>query len=202
MRKLLGALSIGFSALVLVGCASSGSGSNAGNASTDAARRKTIKVTQTERGTLISADEQIFFDTGKSEVTSDGKVILERMAVMLKTKTKKDVVIEGHTDNVGAASINIQLSERRAVAVKAGLVQAGVDAKRMTTKGLGFAQPIADNNTPDGRQANRRTDVIVLGESADKVGGTTWGDRLQDGLDNVMKNVGDFANNVKNAFSK
>ena len=71
------------------------------------------------------------------------------------------ILIEGHTDNVGAAASNLSLSDARAAAVKAALVsEFGIDGGRITTKGLGDTKPAAPNTTPVGRAQNRRVEIV------------------------------------------
>lgn len=137
---------------LLAGCATT---SGKGDATTDSASRKAVKVTQTSKGALITSDERILFDTGKAEIKPDGKIFVERVSKILQEKTKANVTIEGHTDNVGSQAANQQLSERRANAVRAALIQTGVDGKRITAKGLGFSQPVGDNSTPEGAVSHR-----------------------------------------------
>jgi outer membrane protein OmpA-like peptidoglycan-associated protein len=142
---------------------------------------------------MISSDERILFDTGKSAVKPDGEVFLDRVAVILKDKTKANVVVEGHTDNVGSAQANLQLSQARAAAVKQGFLARGLKDGRIQIQGFGMTNPVADNATPTGRQANRRTEIIVLGESMDKLGGASLADRLSEGLDRFLRKAGDTA---------
>jgi len=182
-NKIVGAICLGF-ALLLSGCASKG-GAGGENA-TDSAKRAAVKVTQTPRGALITSDERVLFDTGKAVVKSDGKIFIDRVAKILKEKTKADVTVEGYTDNVGGEKANLQLSINRANAVRAGLIKAGIDGKRITSKGLGMSQPAASNNTPEGRQANRRTEILVVGETVENIGGSSLGDRLSEGFENFM----------------
>ena len=79
---------------------------------------------------------------------------------MLKEHADLKLVIEGHTDNVGDAAANQALSEKRAAAVKAYLVGKGVDASRLESKGLGATKPKVSNDTPEGRQTNRRVELV------------------------------------------
>lgn len=178
---------------LLAGCATT---SGKGDATTDSASRKAVKVTQTSKGALITSDERILFDTGKAEIKPDGKIFVERVSKILQEKTKANVTIEGHTDNVGSQAANQQLSERRANAVRAALIQTGVDGKRITAKGLGFSQPVGDNSTPEGRQSNRRTEILVIGETVENIGGASLGDQLQEGLTNFLKNAGEVMQRV------
>lgn len=187
----------GMLAALLAGCATTG-----GQASRDASPdydqggRKAVTVKQTERGATITSDERILFDTGKAEITQNGDVFIERVAKMLKDKTKANVAIEGHTDNVGGAALNQQLSDARARAVMNALAGKGVPKSRMTVKGFGMTKPQADNATPEGRQANRRVEITVLGENAEKLGGTSLADNLSAGLDRFLKDAGAFIQNV------
>lgn len=175
--------------IVFAGCAVPGkSAKETGSASTDAAKRKAVTLTQTAEGTLITTDDRILFDTGSFVVKPDGLVLLGRIAKDLNEKTKAPILVKGHTDNVGGAAANLVLSERRAQATKAGLVKAGVDAKRISAKGYGLTTPVADNATPDGRQANRRTDILAVGEDAAKFGDGKTADRYASGLDKFLEN--------------
>lgn len=80
---------------------------------------------------------------------------------MLQEHADLKLTIEGHTDNVGNAQSNRELSEKRAAAVKAFLAATyGIDAARMTATGLGDQKPIAPNTTPEGRQQNRRVELV------------------------------------------
>ena len=81
---------------------------------------------------------------------------------MLKDHPDLKLTIEGHTDNVGDAAANQALSEKRAAAVKAFLVEKGVDAARLESKGLGATKPKAANETAEGRQTNRRVELVKM----------------------------------------
>jgi outer membrane protein OmpA-like peptidoglycan-associated protein len=186
--------------LILAGCASA-PGSGKGT-DTDSAKRNAVKVTQTTRGAQITSDDRILFDTGKSDIKREGLIFLERVANILKEKTKANVAVEGYTDNVGAANLNQTLSERRAASVKQALVVRGVAATRITATGFGMSRPVGDNNTDDGRQANRRTNIVVLGESVENIGGTSLGDRLSEGLSEFLKSAGEVMNKVFGSDSK
>lgn len=186
----------GLLSALVAGCATNGTGAKGPDYDKGGAR-KAVTVTQTPRGAMITSDERILFDSGKAEITSNGQVFIERVAKILKDKTKANVAIEGHTDNVGGDDLNQRLSERRATAVMQALTAKGVAKNRMNTKGYGMTKPVADNGTSDGRQANRRTEIIVLGESAENIGGSSLADSLSEGLDRFLKNAGEF---IQNAF--
>jgi outer membrane protein OmpA-like peptidoglycan-associated protein len=180
----------------LSGCASSGANKEVGTATSDSAKRKAVSVKQVAEGALVSADERILFDTGMSVIKKDGHMFLDRIADIIKTKTNADISIEGHTDNVGDIRLNQNLSQQRAQAVRAALIKRGIDSKRLQAKGFGESKPVDSNETPDGRQNNRRTDIVLLGESAEKIGGQSLGDKLQQGLDSFLKNASQIISNV------
>ena len=94
-----------------------------------------------------------------------GHAYLDRIAVLLTTKTGKQIAVEGHTDNVGAAALNQKLSEQRADAVADALVTRGVPAARISRRGFSFTQPAAPNDVEAGRRLNRRTELIVIDET-------------------------------------
>ncbi len=82
---------------------------------------------------------------------------------MLKDHPELRLLIEGHTDNVGSEASNLALSEKRAAAVKQSLVaNFGIDASRLESKGFGASKPAAPNDTPEGRQTNRRVEIVKL----------------------------------------
>ncbi|MFN7920077.1 MAG: OmpA family protein [Bryobacteraceae bacterium] len=103
----------------------------------------------------------IEFLTGSAQLTPNGRAVLDEVAAVLNKAATVSVDIEGHTDNQGVADSNQRLSEQRAAAVKAYLVSKGVTSSRMGTAGFGQTRPIADNNTAEGRQANRRIEFKV-----------------------------------------
>jgi len=82
----------------------------------------------------------------------------------LKLKTTMVVEIAGHTDNVGNKTVNQLLSEQRAMSVKNYLSKKGIDSKRIIAKGYGDTVAVADNDTEEGRQQNRRTEVRIISE--------------------------------------
>jgi outer membrane protein OmpA-like peptidoglycan-associated protein len=107
------------------------------------------------------ATQGIYFDTGSDRIRPESTPTLKEIAAMLSEHADLKLMIEGHTDNVGQAAANQALSEKRAEAVRQTLVTSfGVDASRLAAKGLGATKPAASNETPEGRQQNRRVELV------------------------------------------
>ncbi len=105
--------------------------------------------------------ELAMFDFGKDVIKSDAKPSLQRFASVLSRYDRIDAKINGYTDNVGTDEVNNSLSERRAENAKELFSSNGVTASRITTAGMGKAAPIESNDTEEGRQANRRVEVLL-----------------------------------------
>ena len=121
---------------------------------------KLIQVTKDARGIILSMSD-ILFDVNKASLKADLKTSLAKVAGILSVYQQFNVSIEGNTDNTGSAEHNMKLSQQRADNVKNFLVEQGIDAGRLTAKGLGMTMPIADNKTKEGRQKNRRVDLVI-----------------------------------------
>jgi outer membrane protein OmpA-like peptidoglycan-associated protein len=120
-----------------------------------------IKVRKDARGTIISMSDLLFaFD--KADLTGDLKTALAKISGILSVYKNCTVAVEGHTDNVGTAKYNQDLSARRASNVRDYLVSQGVEADRLSSEGFGFTKPVASNSTKEGRQKNRRVDLVVI----------------------------------------
>jgi len=104
----------------------------------------------------------VYFDFDKATIKPEGKAVLDEAAALLQKHERVVVEVAGHTDSVGSESYNQGLSERRAVAVKEYLTAKGITASRLTARGYGEAQPVASNDTKEGRAENRRVELIVL----------------------------------------
>ena len=102
------------------------------------------------------------FDYKKWDVKPQFNSNLDNIDNILKKNSGLKIRIEGHTDDIGSMKYNIDLSGKRAQAIKDYLVNKGIDPSRITTTGLGYAQPIADNDTPKGRALNRRAEIILV----------------------------------------
>lgn len=124
-----------------------------------------LKGKQTDRGIVLTIGD-VLFSTGKADLSPRANASIDKLAEFLRNHPDRNLSIEGHTDSVGSDTYNDELSERRAEAVKSALVAKGVDSGRIVTKGLGKRFPVATNATAQGRQLNRRVEVVVLNEVA------------------------------------
>lgn len=122
-----------------------------------------IALNKIEIGSRIVL-RNIFFDSGKSELRESSRSELDRLYDIMKENPGIRVEISGHTDNVGSASYNEKLSKERAKSVVDYLVDKGIDKDRLEFKGYGFRKPIADNDTEEGRQQNRRTEFEIISD--------------------------------------
>jgi OmpA-OmpF porin, OOP family len=102
------------------------------------------------------------FETGAATLSSDSQGVLDDMAATLMKYPSMVVEVSGHTDNIGAADFNRQLSQQRADAVVSYLVAKGVKAENLKSVGHGSDKPIADNATEEGRSTNRRVELHIL----------------------------------------
>ena len=103
------------------------------------------------------------FETGKATLQPESYSVLDELVAYLVRKDDEKIELGGHTDNVGSAASNLKLSLDRANTVRAYLLTKGIDPDRVTAKGYGMSEPIADNKSEEGRALNRRTEVKILG---------------------------------------
>ena len=123
-----------------------------------------LEAAQTERGLVLTLGD-VLFDVGKSELKTGGMRAVDELATFLDEYPERVVLIEGFTDSSGSDETNLALSQRRADAVRAALVARGIAASRVQTRGYGETFPKASNDTPAGRQLNRRVEVVISDES-------------------------------------
>ena len=111
---------------------------------------------------LIALDSEVLFDVNKYDVRvhPEAEEVLKNLAIVLKEMDVKNFEIDGHTDSDGSDEYNQVLSEKRANSVKNFLVSQGVNAE-ITTKGYGESKPVASNDTAEGKQKNRRVEIII-----------------------------------------
>ena len=119
-----------------------------------------IQVSNDARGTIISMSD-ILFAVGKADLTPDLRTSLAKISGILMVFKTSRVVIEGHTDNSGSEEFNLNLSKMRAENVRSFMIEQGVSGNRLKAVGFGFAHPMADNETEEGRAKNRRVDLVI-----------------------------------------
>jgi len=129
-----------------------------------------LMTRDTARGLVVNMSD-VLFDTGKYTLRPAAREKLAKISGIILAYPSLNLAIEGNTDSVGGDDYNQDLSEKRAAAVRDYLAEQKVPMTSMTSKGFGKTQPVATNDTADGRQANRRVDLVVSGE----VIGTTIG---------------------------
>lgn len=118
-----------------------------------------LKVKKTERGLVLTLGD-VLFDTSQATLKSGAYGTLDRLATALREKSGRRVLIEGHTDSVGSDENNQGLSERRAQSVQLALTQRGVARDQTSALGKGENFPVATNDSAEGRQSNRRVELI------------------------------------------
>jgi outer membrane protein OmpA-like peptidoglycan-associated protein len=117
---------------------------------------------ETSRGIVITLSD-ILFDVNKSSLRPGGEATVRRIAAILQQYPEHELLVEGHTDSTGTEDLNLALSASRAMTVRDVLIGGGIDPSRITSHGFGSSQPVMTNETPQGRQMNRRVDIIIVG---------------------------------------
>lgn len=128
-----------------------------------------VEIGKEDRSALfkkeVTIQLDIEFQVGSVEISSTYFDQLKRVADLMKVSPNRSAVIEGHTDSMGSATGNLQLSQRRAESVRRNLIDHfGIAQERLVAKGFGETRPIASNETPEGRRKNRRVTVILYGD--------------------------------------
>jgi outer membrane protein OmpA-like peptidoglycan-associated protein len=123
--------------------------------------KKDIALKPIEKGAKVILNN-IFFETGLATLSSDSRLELKKAIDLMKMNPSMIIEVGGHTDNVGDDALNMKLSHDRAKSVRDYLVNGGIASTRLQAKGYGRLNPVADNGTEDGRQANRRTEFVIL----------------------------------------
>jgi outer membrane protein OmpA-like peptidoglycan-associated protein len=121
-----------------------------------------LQTTDTPRGLVVNMAD-VLFQTGKYALSSDAQLKLAKLSGIIQAHPGLNLAIEGYTDNTGTADFNMTLSQQRADTVRTFLITQGLSPDSISSKGLGEADPIADNSTPAGRKLNRRVEIIVSG---------------------------------------
>lgn len=119
-----------------------------------------LEAKRTERGVLITLDD-VFFETAQANIPPGASDRLDKLIGYLETHPDQEVIVEGHTDSIGPADYNRQLSRERAESVRNAIVAQGISEGRVTARGLGESRPVASNANPGGRQLNRRVEIVL-----------------------------------------
>jgi outer membrane protein OmpA-like peptidoglycan-associated protein len=122
-----------------------------------------LEAKKTERGMVITLQD-VLFDVDRAELKPGAFRTIDNLAAFMRDYPDRRVRIEGFTDSTGSDAYNQQLSESRAYAVRNALEQAGIEASRIEVRGHGEAYPVASNDTDEGRQLNRRVEVLLSDE--------------------------------------
>ncbi|WP_106829003.1 OmpA family protein [Parabacteroides pacaensis] len=122
----------------------------------------TIEAVNNGEALKVTFDSGILFATNSSTLSEASKSALRNFATSLKQNPDTDIKIIGFTDNTGKVDYNQLLSEKRARSVYDYLLGQGVSADRMSYEGRGVHDPVADNNTPEGRALNRRVEIVIM----------------------------------------
>jgi len=120
-----------------------------------------VSVTRSGNQILLNMPGNVTFATASADISASFFNVLNAVATVLKEYAKTTVDVIGHTDSVGSAKYNQQLSERRARSVAEYLAQQGIMPQRLLVAGMGETQPIASNSTPEGRSRNRRVTIQI-----------------------------------------
>jgi outer membrane protein OmpA-like peptidoglycan-associated protein len=119
-----------------------------------------LHATRTDRGMVVTIGD-LLFDTNSATLKSGGGRNVQRLGEFLMAYPQRNALVEGYTDSVGSAVSNQDLSERRASAVREALVAMGVAGNRVAMQGFGESFPVSSNQNAEGRQSNRRVEVIL-----------------------------------------
>lgn len=123
--------------------------------------RMNIPLKPIEKGAKVVINN-IFFETGKSTLSPESRLELEKAIALMKQNPTMVIEVGGHTDSVGDDAMNMKLSHDRARSVRDYLIAGGIAPERVQAKGYGELNPIASNDTEEGRKANRRTEFVIL----------------------------------------
>jgi outer membrane protein OmpA-like peptidoglycan-associated protein len=135
-----------------------------------AAAKAVISIDQTPRGVQIPLPNTVLFQFGKADLNETAAApYLDKIAVLLKTKSTKQIAIECHTDNVGSLPSNQAISLARAKSVQSALLARGVPQERLQAEGFAFQRPVVSNSNEEGRALNRRVDIIILDEKVENI---------------------------------
>ncbi|UIR58036.1 OmpA family protein [Sphingobacterium sp. SRCM116780] len=123
------------------------------------------EVTKAGEGIVVKFDSGILFDFNKSDLKSSARDNIKNLVTTLNKEQGTEILVIGHTDNVGSLDANQKVSENRAAAVRAYAVSQGLSASRIRTEGRNYSEPLESNDTESGRAANRRVEIVIVAGS-------------------------------------
>jgi outer membrane protein OmpA-like peptidoglycan-associated protein len=129
-----------------------------------------LKAKRTERGVVLTLQD-VLFDVGQANLKPGAYRTVDRLSQVMKENPDLTIRVEGFTDSTGSEEFNMELSQNRAEAVRRALVGRGIETERILAQGYGESQPVATNQTPAGRQQNRRVDIVVSETTGRRGGG-------------------------------
>ncbi len=129
---------------------------------------KEVTIERVGEGIKLTFDSQLLFDYGKADLRESNKPALRKLSESLKDYPNTNILVVGHTDNVGSDTYNMALSEKRAASVSNYLNTLGVSGSRLSIQGRGKTEPNASNDTESGRQMNRRVELAIYANNAMK----------------------------------
>jgi outer membrane protein OmpA-like peptidoglycan-associated protein len=130
-------------------------------ADAQAALAKLAAVKEEPRGMVITLSGSVLFASNRAILLPEARTRLDQVAEVLLTSRERKLTVEGHTDSQGSVNFNLDLSQRRADAVRSYLVERGYQGDLIQAHGLGKGNPIADNGSAEGRANNRRVEIII-----------------------------------------
>lgn len=122
-----------------------------------------LAASETDRGLVMTLGD-VLFDAGRTELKASANRTILKLVQFLQINPRRNIRIEGYTDNRGVSAENLELSRARAQAVADVLVDLGIDARRMQVQGYGEAHPLAENASAKGRAQNRRVEILISDE--------------------------------------
>jgi outer membrane protein OmpA-like peptidoglycan-associated protein len=132
------------------------------------AQLRELAAKKTDRGMVVTLND-VLFNTNQSELNPGGIRTVQKLADILTQNPDRTILVEGFTDSTGSANYNLDLSTRRANAVRDALMGMGITSNRIVARGLGKEFPVAGNRTASGRQLNRRVEIIFPNEAGNSV---------------------------------
>ncbi|MGE5639577.1 MAG: OmpA family protein [Clostridia bacterium] len=120
-----------------------------------------LDVRQSERGWVLTAADSLLFDAGAAALKPTARRALDSLAQLMRRHPDRDIAVEGFTDADGPDEANRVLSQARALAVRQALIARGIDAGRIDARGYGASFPVASNDSEEGRQLNRRLEIVI-----------------------------------------